>query len=98
LFHFLINPWMELIFNFCVGKKYFKKLEQNLEKYPQERHQLRLILSKIKSEQEALSFTTRKLFEFSSFTRGGHLQNITTLEFLPHEWDLIFNHKSETSV
>ena len=66
--------------------------------YPIENDLLKKVGSKLRTNNEIQSLASRKLIEFSSVNKSRHYQNITTLEFLPHEWDLIFDQKIGTSV
>jgi hypothetical protein len=94
LLNYLLQPWLELIFNLTLGEKYFRKLETLLKEYPLENDLLLRVGSKLRRPKEIYSVTSRKMIEFSSVNKSRHFQNILTLEFLPHEWDLIFDPKS----
>lgn len=96
--YYMLNPWLELIFKFTLGEKYFRKLEQVLKEYPLENDLLMKVGSKLHKPREIYSLSSRKLIEFSSASKSRHYQNIITLEFLPHEWDLIFDSKAEARV
>ena len=99
LMYYLLHPWLELIFNFTLGKKYFKKLEGFLLKdYPKENDLLKKVGTKLRANNMIYSLPSRKVIEFSSVNKSRHYQNIIILEFLPHEWDLIFNSKMEARV
>lgn len=95
LMSYLIHPWMDLFYKLTLGEKYFKKLEVLLKDYPKENDLLRRVGSKLRVNNEIYSLASRKAIECSSVDRSRHYQNIITLEFLPHEWDLIFNSDME---
>lgn len=94
LLNYLLQPWLELIFKLTLGEKYFRKLETLLKDYPLENDLLLRVGSKLRRPKEIYSLTSRKMIEFTSVNKSRHFQNILTLEFLPHEWDLIFDPKS----
>lgn len=98
LMYYLLHPWLELFFKLTLGEKYFRKLEVLLKDYPNENDLLQKVGSKLRTNNEIYSLSSRKLIEFSSVNRSRHYQNIVTLEFLPHEWDLIFDSKMEARV
>jgi hypothetical protein len=98
LMYYLLHPWLELIFKVTFLEKNFLKIESWMVEYPIENDLLRKVGSKLRTNNEIQSLTSRKLIEFSSVNKSRHYQNITTLEFLPHEWDLIFDPKMEASV
>lgn len=89
--YYLIHPWFEILFKLTLGKKYFRKLEIIMKDYPLENDLLMKVGAKLRKPREIYSLSSRKLIEFSSLNRSRHYQNIITIEFLPHEWDLIFN-------
>jgi hypothetical protein len=95
LMYYLIHPWISFIFKIILGKKYFKKLGAILQDYPKECDSLQKVGLKLKATNEIYSLSSRKIIEFSSVNKNRHFQNIMTLEFLPHEWDLIFDPKLE---
>jgi hypothetical protein len=97
LMYYLIHPWISFIFKITLGKKYFKKLGAILQDYPKECDSLQKVGLKLKATNEIYSLSSRKIIEFSSVNKNRHFQNIMTLEFLPHEWDLIFDPKLEAS-
>ncbi|MBA2405051.1 MAG: hypothetical protein H0V66_09800 [Bdellovibrionales bacterium] len=98
LMYYLLHPWLELTFKMTLGDKYFKKLDAFIKEYPNENDLLKKVGSKLRTNNEIYSLSSRKLIEFSSVNRSRHYQNIITLEFLPHEWDLIFDSKMEARV
>ncbi len=98
LVYFMLNPWLDMIYKFLMGKKYFNKLEIFLKEYPNENNLLKDVSSKLIRPDEIYSLSSRKLIELSSVHKSSHYQGIITLEFLPHEWDLIFDGKSERRV
>ena len=95
LMYFLVHPWLDLFFKFSMGESYFKKLASVLKEYPHENETLQKVGAKLRTNNEIYSFSSRKLIQFSSIHKSRHYQNIITLEFLPHEWDLIFMSKME---
>lgn len=94
LLHFLLQPWLEIIFKFTLGEKYFRKLEVLLKEFPHENDLLLRVGSKLRRPREIYSLSSRKMIELASVNKSRHYQNIMTLEFLPHEWDLIFDPKT----
>jgi hypothetical protein len=47
LFHFLLKPWLDFIFQITIGKSYFSKLERYLKDYPVEKvrhNRLKIVL------------------------------------------------------
>lgn len=94
LLYYLLNPWIDLIFKITLGDKYFKKLESLMEEFPVEKNLLNRVGSKLRRPDEIYSLSSRKLIELTSANKSRHYQNILALEFLPHEWDLIFDPKS----
>jgi hypothetical protein len=98
LIYFMINPWIDLIYKFLMGNKYFNKLEFFLKEYPTENKLLSDVSSKLIRPNEIYSLSSRKLIELSSLHKSSQYLGIITLEFLPHEWDLIFDGKSEGRV
>lgn len=98
LFLYLTQPWLELVFKLTLGDTYFKKLASVLEEFPLENSVLLKVSSKLRRPEEIYSLTSRKMIELSSVNKSRHFQNIVTLEFLPHEWDLIFDPKPGESV
>jgi hypothetical protein len=93
LLNYLLQPWLELIFKITLSEKYFRKLESLLKEYPLENDLLLRVGSKLRRPKEIYSLSSRKIIEFSSANKNRHFQNILALEFLPHEWDLIFDPK-----
>ncbi len=91
LMYFMLNPWGELFYKLTLGEKYFRKLESLLNDYPLENGLLLRIGSKLRKPQEIYSITSRKWIELTTISKNRHYQNIVILEFLPHEWDLIFS-------
>ena len=98
LFLYLTQPWLELVFKFTLGDKYFRKLASVLEEYPLENSILLKVNLKLRKPEEVYSLISRKMIELSSVDKSRHFQNIVTLEFLPHEWDLVFDPKPGESV
>ncbi len=88
--NYLLHPWLTFLFRAFLGARYFRKLDQLLETFPLENDQLRKVGLRLIKPEDFRSFTTRKLMELSSSSRSRHFQHIMALEFLPHEWDYIF--------
>lgn len=97
-FHYLLKPWLDFIFQLTIGHSYFVKLERHLKDYPVEYDLLHKVGSKIKRTEELYSFSSKKLIEFSTLSKSRHFQRIISLEFLPHEWDILFNNGPENRV
>ena len=95
LMYYIIHPWMSFFFRMIIGKNYFKKLRLILQNYPAECDSLQKVGLKLKATNEIYSLASRKIIEFSSVYKSRHFQDIMTLEFLPHEWDLMFDSKLE---
>ncbi len=93
--YYFLQPWVEVIFKATLGEKYFRKLESLMKKYPFENELLMKFGSKLRKRDDIYSLASRKIIEFSSLSKNRHYQNIITLEFLPHEWDLIFDSRME---
>lgn len=91
LVNFLLFPWINFLFRILLGGSYFRKLNQLLEEFPLEKELLRKVGTKLRKPREIYSLTSRKWIEMRTLNRSRHFQNITTLEFLPHEWDMIFD-------
>jgi hypothetical protein len=91
LMYFMLNPWIEIFYKFTLGEKYFRKVEMLLNDYPLENDLLLRIGSKLRKPQEIYSLSSRKWIELATISKNRHYQNILILEFLPHEWDLIFS-------
>lgn len=95
--NFLLRPWYDLAFKTMIGENYFKKLEIHLAEFPQESAALQRLGIKLRRPEEIKSFTSKKILELTSSFRSQHFQNILSLEFLPHEWDFIFDRKGKVS-
>ena len=95
--NFLLRPWYELAFKLMIGENYFRKLEMHLADFPQEGAALQRLGDKLRRPEEIKSFTSKKILELTSSLRSQHFQNILSLEFLPHEWDFIFDRKGKVS-
>ena len=94
LIYYLINPWLEFVFKFTIGANYFRKLENYLKDYPLENNLISKLVSKLTRPEEIYSQSLRKLIEVSALNKSRHYRSIIALEFLPHEWDIIFDTKS----
>jgi hypothetical protein len=88
--NYLLHPTLEFLYRLVLGQNYFRRLEAHLRAYPEEYALLMKAGPKLSPEEGLRSLPTRKLLEFSSVSRSRHFQNIMALEFLPHEWDLMF--------
>lgn len=88
--NFLFHPVLEVLFKMIMGEKYFRKLEQLLEDYPEEKELLARVGLKLRKPYSYYSLPSRKLLVLQSVNRSRHFQNILALEFLPHEWDFLF--------
>lgn len=88
--NFIFHPVLEFLFKLTMGEKYFRKLEQLLEDYPEEKELLSRVGLKLRKPYSYYSLPSRKLLELQSVNRSRHFQNIMALEFLPHEWDYLF--------
>ncbi len=88
---YLLHPWLAFLFSMTLGKNYFKKLKIMISDYPIEDERLSRLGLKLKKPEAIYSLASRKMIELSSVTRSKHFQNILALEFLPHEWDVLFS-------
>ncbi len=95
--NYLLHPWMNLIFSFTLGEAYFRKLKSFIQDFPIEDEMLGRLGLKLRRPKMIHSLPSRKLIELSSITRNTHFQNILALEFLPHEWDLLFSSEDKLS-
>lgn len=91
LAHYLSKPWLDMLFKFTIGEKFFVKLEKHLRDYPRENELLMNVGGKINRVAELNSFSSRKIIEFSTLNRSSQYQCIMAIEFLPHEWDMLFS-------
>lgn len=88
--NYLFNPVLDLIFKMIMGTGYFKKLEQHLNDYPEEKERLRKVGLKLSKPYTYYSLPSRKIHELYAVNKSRNFQNIMSLEFLPHEWDYLF--------
>lgn len=88
---YLLQPVLELLFKLLVSESYFKKLENSLSQFPYEKELIQKVGLKLKTTQIHHSLPSRKLLELSSIYKSRQFQNMMVLEFLPHEWDFMFN-------
>jgi Zn-dependent protease with chaperone function len=88
---FILHPLLGLLFQILIGKRYFRKLEKNLNQFSTEKELLRSAGLKIEQPFSYYSLPSRKVLEFMGTTKSRHFQNIQALEFLPHEWDFLFH-------
>lgn len=88
--NYLFHPVMDFLFNLIMGESYFRKLEQFLSDYPEEKERLKRVGMRLRPPYTYYSLPSRKLLELHSVSRSRHFQNIMALEFLPHEWDYLF--------
>jgi hypothetical protein len=88
--NYLLHPVLDLMFKFVMGERYFKKLSGVLSNFPEEREMLYRVGMKLRKPDSYYSLPSRKLMELSAINKSRNFQNITALEFLPHEWDYLF--------
>jgi len=86
-FSFFLYPFLEIIFKFSLGKNYFKFLDEELSKYPDDYKALKLAVLKFDKHDEIYSLASKKTLQFHIATKTTNLKNILALELLPHEWD-----------
>lgn len=98
LINFLIHPFLDFMFRLMMGERYFRKLEQALAEYPDEKDLLDRVGLKLRRPYSYYSLPSRKLMELQSVSRSRQYQSIMTLEFLPHEWDYLFKLRELRSV
>lgn len=89
--NYILHPWMSFVFKLTLGESYFKKLKTCIADYPLEDEQLSRLGLKLRWPYPVHSLPSRKMIELSSIARNKHFQSILALEFLPHEWDVLFN-------
>ena len=89
--NYLLHPWLNFLFGLVLSEKYFKKLQTYLQEFPLEREKLIRVGLRLRKADQLYSLPSRKLIELTSVTRSRSFQNILALEFLPHEWDFLFN-------
>ena len=90
LLNYLLHPWLEFMFKLMMGEAYFKKLETLLNDFPKEKEMLNRVGLKLIKPMSYYSLPSRKLLVLSSVNKSRHFQSILALEFLPHEWDYLF--------
>lgn len=95
---YLLRPWLEIIYKFSIGEKYFQKIKKSLSEYPTEASDLLRVAGKIYRPDELDSFSSKKIWEYSSLGKNANFQRIINLELLPHEWDFIFKTENKPSV
>ena len=88
--NFLLHPALGFIFKFVMGKGYFKRLENILNSFEEEKDLLRGVGLKLEKPYSYYSLPSRKVLELFSVNKSRHFQNILAMEFLPHEWDYLF--------
>jgi hypothetical protein len=88
--NYLLNPVLDVMFKLIMGEGYFKKLQNLLSDYPQEKELLGKVGLKLRKPYSYYSLPSRKLLELSSLYKSRHFQSVMALEFLPHEWDYLF--------
>jgi Na+-transporting methylmalonyl-CoA/oxaloacetate decarboxylase gamma subunit len=89
--NFFLHPVLDFVFKLIIGEGYFRKLENVLADFPFEKEQLERVGLRLRKPLDYYSLPSRKLLELSSVNKSRHYQNIMALEFLPHEWDYLFN-------
>jgi hypothetical protein len=95
--NYFLYPWMNLTFSLTLGEVYFRKLRSLIQEFPIEDEMLGRLGLKLRRQVLIHSLPSRKLIELSSITRNKDFQNILALEFLPHEWDLLFSSEDKLS-
>lgn len=98
LLNYLLHPWLEFMFKLMMGEAYFKKLETLLNDFPKEKEMLDRVGLKLIKPMSYYSLPSRKLLVLSSVNKSRHFQSILALEFLPHEWDYLFEREELISV
>jgi hypothetical protein len=88
--NYLFNPVLDFVYRIMMSESYFRKLEQFIGEYPEEKALLGRVGLKLRKPYSYYSLPSRKLLELHSVGRSRHYQNIMALEFLPHEWDYLF--------
>jgi hypothetical protein len=89
--NYLLHPWLNFLFGMVLSEKYFRKLASHLQDFPIEKEKLKRVGLRLRKADQLHSLPSRKLIELTSVTRSRSFQNILALEFLPHEWDFLFN-------
>lgn len=91
--NFLLHPALAFIFKLTMGNRYFKRLENNLNAFEEEKELLLKVGLKLEKPYSYYSLPSRKILELFSVNKSRHFQNILALEFLPHEWDYLFRNQ-----
>lgn len=89
--NYLLHPWLNFLFGLVLSEKYFRKLASHLQDFPLEKEKLKRVGLRLRKADQLHSLPSRKLIELTSVSRSRSFQNILALEFLPHEWDFLFN-------
>lgn len=89
--NYLLHPTLDLLFKVTLGKSYFDKLKNLIAQFPDEAAMISRLGYKLRRPIEIYSLPSRKMMEFTGGGRSRHFQNILAIEFLPHEWDFLFN-------
>ncbi len=87
IFTYFLYPFLEIIFRLTLGESYFRVLDEDLAKYPDDYRALKLAVLKFNKPDEIYSLASKKTLQFHIATKTTNLKNILALELLPHEWD-----------
>jgi hypothetical protein len=88
--NYLCSPFLDFLFKIILGTNYFKKLKIYIHEYPAEKELLDRLGFKLRKPHSYYSLASRKILELQAINKSKNFQNIMALEFLPHEWDYLF--------
>ncbi len=87
---YLIAPWLELMFKIFLGNKFFKEVKKQIQKYPYEVNELKIIQHKLMSTTELTSFTHRGTYRLGHQGRSLGKKLVLLFEFFPHEIEQVW--------
>lgn len=82
---YLILPWVEMMFKFLLGKKFFNTVRKLIAQYPSEAAELKILQHKLMSTNELRSFTHRATYRLGHQGRSLGKKLVLLIEFFPHE-------------
>ena len=87
---YLVLPWMELMFRAFLGKKFFKEVKKQINKYPIEKAELQILKHKLLNTPELKSFSHRGAYRLGHQGRSLGKKLVLLLEFFPHEIEQVW--------
>lgn len=82
---YLVLPWVEMMFKFLLGKKFFNTVRKLISQYPNEAAELKILQHKLMSTKELRSFSHRSTYRLGHQGRSLGKKLVLLLEFFPHE-------------